>query len=134
MSVVALRTGQDHTTLIGEEQELREHLSGLVAQGRLQPSGLVSQGRTPDGECFVRVRLADPGPRRRVRRGLVVAGGVAAAGLLGVAAWGAWLVVAWLWAHLGVIIAVLAVIVLAVIGLGSAKACTGIHCPGCKHK
>lgn len=131
MSVVAVRTEQGHTTLVGEYGELRAYLVALVAHGQLSPDGLLAQGRTPDGRCFARVRLQPAAkPRRRVRRGLVVAGSVAAAVLVSAAVWLLAVVVAWVVAHLVQIIA--GAVVFGALAVWAVTAGGGKHCPGCR--
>lgn len=128
MGVVALRTERGDV-LIGEtEQELRAHLVGLVAAGRLVPDGFLGQGVHPDGRCFARVRLVDVEPQRRVRRPLVVAGALAAAAVVGLVAWLVFTVVAWVVAHILAILAVIVVVALLIVALGSSgDGCTIIH-------
>jgi predicted lysophospholipase L1 biosynthesis ABC-type transport system permease subunit len=127
MGVVAHRTDQGHT-LLGGEEELRAHLTGLVAAGRLTADGLLDQGRLPNGQCFARVQLVDVEPRRRVRRPLLIASALTAAAVVGLAVWLVITIVAWVVAHIAVIVAVLVLAVLVLASLGSSgDGCTIIH-------
>lgn len=130
MGVVALRTEEGVTPLVGEYDALRAHLVALAAGGRLTADGLLSSGRMPDGRCYARVRLRTVAPRRRVRRSLVIAGGVAAAAVVAGAVWVVVVVVAWVLAHLVQIVA--AIVVLALLALWALSAGGGKHCPGCQ--
>jgi hypothetical protein len=129
MGVVALRDWEGCVTFTGNEGEVRAHLTNLVAAGQLVPDGLLGQGRMPDGRCYARVQLLDAEPRRRVRRGLVVAAALAATAVLGVIAWGVVLVVSWVLAHLVQLVVATVVVLLICCWLLSKSG--GKHCPGC---
>jgi hypothetical protein len=131
MSVVARRTEQG-LHLTGDEDELRAHLTALVAAGRVDRDGLEEAGRLDDGRCYATVRLLPP-PQPAPTRRREVSPEMAAAGLvaLTVLVAAAWLV--FLLGHLK-LVAVMVLVLLLWVGLGQLGACPGVHCPGCKHR
>lgn len=128
-NIVAVRTQQGHT-LVGPHDELRAWLATAAASGRLTADGLLASGVLPDGRCYARVQLLPVAPQRRLRGGVIAAGGVAMAASIAVTA----LAVAWVAAHWQMLLGAAVVSLLLVFGLGRVGVCPGLHCPGCRHR
>lgn len=124
---VAISSSVRMRTVVGEPQLVANALMTAQQAGRLVSCGQAHQ--LPDGRISVRARLIEPRPP--ARRRLLLAGVLVAALGLGGVAWLVVLAVAWVVAHIMVILAGAGV--LALVGGMAATKCPGLHCFGCRH-
>lgn len=122
--------------VVGVPEQVRTALATAQDAGTLRSASLPVL--LPDGRVLVRVVMAEPRRKSRNHYGLLVLGVAVAAGLttvtiLAVIAFIAWVasVVAWFTAHVVVIGAALAALLLLGV-IGGRSACEGLHCGGCR--
>lgn len=118
----------------GEVGEVRAALETQAARGLLAAKPEL-RGWLDDGRIVVRAALLEPPPRARPvarrREVLIPVLSVAIVGMIVGAGWLVVTVVAWVAAHLAVIIGGLVVLLVLLALLAGSGKCPGLHCPGC---